>query len=73
MEQFKKALKDFLHMHSFYTTDEFFICKINKQLYLNLVPFYKFLLIIFYYLYAFYVNIIIVIVIIEMYSNSLYW
>ena len=71
MEQFKKALKDFLHMHSFYTTDEFFI--IDKQLYLNLVPFYKFLLIIFYYLYAFYVNIIIVIVIIEMYSNSLYW
>jgi hypothetical protein len=72
VEHFKKALKEFLHMHLFILLMNFLCVKLDKQLYFNLVQFYVFLL--FYCLYVFYVVIIIVILlIIGMYLNSLYY
>ena len=46
----------------FYTIEEFLCVQLNNQLYLNLVQFYVFLHIIFYYIHALYVHIFTVII-----------
>jgi len=40
VDQFKKALKDFLHTHSFILLKNLLCVKLDKQLYLHLVPIY---------------------------------
>lgn len=42
VEWFKKALKEFLYMHLFILLMNFLCVKLDKQVYLNLVPFYMF-------------------------------